>query len=137
MTSVPDMTQNNDERKRILVVDDDFNITELTQIILETAGYECRTTNSGKDCIKLLGEKNGKFDLLLLDVAMPGFSGLDVVNTIKEQKLFPLKRVVFFTASSAPFLEDKDIKGIGILDCFKKPFKKPELLNAVRRYVSS
>ena len=101
---------NNNGKKRILVVDDDFNITELTQIILETAGYECQTTNSGKECVKLLGDKNDRFDLILLDVAMPGFSGLDVVKTVKEQKLFPLKRIVLFTASSAPFLEDKEIK---------------------------
>jgi len=137
LTSVPGSPTNNNGKKRILVVDDDFNITELTQIILETAGYECQTTNSGKECVKLLGDRNGRFDLILLDVAMPGFSGLDVVNTVKEQKLFPLKRIVLFTASSAPFLEDKEIKGIGVLDCFKKPFKKPDLLSAVQRYVTS
>jgi len=127
----------NNGKKRILVVDDDINITELTQIMLESAGYECQTLNSGKECVKLLGDKNSNFDLVLLDVAMPGFSGLDVVKTVREEKIFPLRRIVFFTASSAPFLEDKEVVDMGVLDCFKKPFKKLDLLSAVQRYVST
>jgi len=130
-------SMDNNGKKRILVVDDDINITELTQIMLESAGYECQTLNSGKECVKLLGDKNSNFDLVLLDVAMPGFSGLDVVKTVREEKIFPLRRIVFFTASSAPFLEDKEVVDMGVLDCFKKPFKKLDLLSAVQRYVST
>ncbi len=131
-----------DSKRKILVVDDDRNITDLTQIILETSGYDCQVVNSGRGCIKLLEESqksdnNKGFDLILLDVAMPGFSGLDVVSKIKEQGFFPLNRVVFFTASSSTILDEAELKKMGVLDCFRKPFRKPDLLSAVQRYVSS
>jgi CheY-like chemotaxis protein len=131
-----------DTKSRILVVDDDKNITGLTQIILETAGYDCHVVNSGRDCIKLLQDSKkdyneSRFDLILLDVAMPGFSGMDVVAKLKEERLFPLGRVVFFTASSASSLDDAELKKLGVRDCFKKPFKKSDLLNALQRYVAS
>lgn len=129
------MTNEPNSKKRILVVDDDKNITDLTQIILETSGYDCQVVNSGMECIKLL-QDSPKFDLILLDVAMPSFSGLDVIAKLKEHRLFPLNRVVFFTASSSTALDEAELKKIGILDCFKKPFKKPDLLNAIHRYVS-
>jgi CheY-like chemotaxis protein len=134
-------------KKTILVVDDDRNITDLTQLILESAGYNCHVVNSGRDCIRVLEEsrtkkdsgENGlsRIDLVLLDVAMPGFSGLDVVASLRKQNLFPLNRVVFFTASSSSVLEEGELKRIGVRDCFKKPFKKPDLLSAVQRYVTS
>lgn len=134
-------------KKTILVVDDDRNITELTQIILESAGYNCFVVNSGKECIKVLEESQTKkgidgsdrteIDLILLDVAMPGFSGIDVVATLKKQKLYPSNRVVFFTASSSSILDEGELKSIGVLDCFKKPFKKLDLLSAVQRYVAN
>ncbi len=124
--------------KKILVVDDDKNITDLTQLILESAGYDCKIVNSGTDCIKVLVEsKNAKFDLVLLDVAMPGFSGLDVIARVKEQQLFPVNRIVLFTASSTSMLDDNEIKKMGVLDCFKKPFRKPDLLKAVEKYVGT
>lgn len=136
------MPNETNSKKKILVVDDDRNITDLTQIILETSGYDCEVVNSGRECMKLLEESqksdNKKwFDLILLDIAMPGFSGLDVVAKIKEQRFFPLNRVVFFTASSSTILDEAELKKIGVLDCFRKPFRKPDLLNAVRRYVTS
>lgn len=124
-------------KKKILVVDDDRNITDLTQIILESAGYDCKTVNSGSECIRMLTEsKSSQFDLVLLDVAMPGFSGIDVINKIKEQQLFPADHIVFFTASSASMLEDKEMKKMGVRDCFKKPFRKPDLLKAIEQYLN-
>lgn len=141
------MSNKGNTKKTILIVDDDKNITDLTKIILESAGYNCNVVNSGSECIKLLEEESLKkkdangsdmfgIDLILLDVAMPGFSGIDVVATLKKQKLYPISRVVFFTASSSSALDEGELKRMGVLDCFKKPFKKPDLLSAVQRYVT-
>jgi len=127
--------------KRILVVDDDRNITELTQLVLESAGYMCKTVNSGNDCIRILSgaqdDKDAQFDLVLLDVAMPGFSGIDVINKIKQDQLFPANHIVFFTASSSSMLDSKQLKAMGVRDIFKKPFKKAELLKAIDDYLAS
>lgn len=140
------LTNRGKRKKTILIVDDDKNITDLTQIILESAGYNCNVVNSGRECIKVLEESLAKkeangsdksgIDLILLDVAMPGFSGIDVVATLKEQKLYPTNRVVFFTASSSSALDEGELRRMGVVDCFKKPFKKLDLLSAVQRYVT-
>lgn len=121
------------DKKYILVVDDDRNITDLTKLVLESAGHECAAVNSGRECLKQLESKS--YDLVLLDVAMPGFSGIDVVNAIKQKGLLDRHKIVFFTASSAGFLEESELKKLGVLDCFKKPFSKKNLLERIETWL--
>jgi CheY-like chemotaxis protein len=120
-------------KKRILVVDDDSNTTELTRLILESAGYDCTTVTSGKESLKKL--QDNAYDLVLLDVAMPGFSGVDVIESLKQTSFDP-GRVVFFTASTATFLEEEGLKKLGVAGCIKKPFTKTDLLQKIQRWLS-
>ena len=65
---------------KILVVDDSVDITEALEMILEVLGHDFSSTNSGKEAVDLI--KNNSYDVILLDLAMPGFSGLDVINEL-------------------------------------------------------
>lgn len=125
--------------KKVLVVDDNKNIADLTEIILTSAGYCCTKINDGKSCLAEIREsskKNDNYDLILLDVAMPGFSGIDVLNAMNEESHLRHNRVVFFTASSATSTEIIDLEKIGALGCLKKPFSKAELLAFVDKHTS-
>jgi DNA-binding response OmpR family regulator len=62
---------------RILVIDDNEEITEVLSVYCESRGIECITINDGKKGLKTILEE--QFDLILLDLAMPEFSGIDVV----------------------------------------------------------
>lgn len=125
--------------KKILVVDDNKNIADLTEMMLSSCGYDCTKTNDGKSCLDIIRQslqKNDGYDLILLDVAMPGFSGIDVLDALKQEGHLNRNKVAFFTASSATQTEISDLEKIGALGCLKKPFTKAELLDFVGRYTS-
>ena len=69
---------------RILVIDDEQSIRELLKDFLETKGFEVLTASDGESGLELLRED--KFDLFLLDLMMPGISGLELLKKIKISK---------------------------------------------------
>src|SRR5208283_229431 len=68
----------------ILIVDDESGIRESVRGILEDEGYKISVSPSGEDCLELLG-KSG-FDLVLLDVWLPGIDGLEVLEKVREME---------------------------------------------------
>ena len=118
--------------KKILVVDDNANTTDLVQTLLESSGYSCDRAHSGKECLSMAGQ-NG-YDLIILDIAMPEMTGIDVVGRMKESGMLEKNRVVFFTASSQTTDEIFDFQKVGVLDCMRKPFTKAELLALVQKH---
>lgn len=118
--------------KNILVVDDNQDIAELLKTTLEIAGYKCTSINSGNHCLQLLSNNN--FDLILLDVAMPGITGVDVIKKIKSDPALSKNKIVFITASSPTDEVEDDLMKQGALDVLKKPITEDALLSAVEKY---
>lgn len=71
-------------RKRILCVDDDPSTLEIRKLLLDAAGYQTLTANSGKEALRLLREES-RIDLALLDYAMPGMNGDELAENIRMQ----------------------------------------------------
>ena len=69
----------------ILVVDDEVDISSAVARIFELEGYQVEVAHSGNEAIRLL--QSASYDLLLLDMHMPGLSGMDVLQWIKERRL--------------------------------------------------
>ncbi|ABQ47436.1 MULTISPECIES: response regulator [Thermotoga] len=70
--------------KRILVVDDEPNIRELLKEELQEEGYEIDTAENGEEALKKFF--SGNYDLVILDIEMPGISGLEVAGEIRKKK---------------------------------------------------
>lgn len=70
--------------KRIMVVDDEKEITEILGRLLRKKGYEVQAANNGQEALDMLGEF--KPDIMLLDIMMPGIDGLEVCEIIKNDK---------------------------------------------------
>lgn len=108
--------------ERLLVVEDDADINELLKNILRKAGYDVTTAFSGTEGLLLL-EKYG-FDLLLLDLMLPGMTGEELLSKLRRTSRMP---VIALTAKGA--LEDKvQVLEGGADDYMTKPFEKEELL---------
>lgn len=121
--------------KKILVVDDSKVITDLVKLMLEKSGYGCIAVNSANDCVQLLQRE--KFDLVLLDIAMPGVSGLDVLDQIKNDERQKGTRVVLFTASSPTETELEGYMAKGAVGLIRKPVKKETLIAQLEKYLAS
>lgn len=81
------------ELERVLVVDDDPAILELFEIIVSRKGYHISTASDGLEALELL--KKGKYNLIFLDVILPGKSGPELFRSIRE--LDPKAMVVLVT----------------------------------------
>jgi len=110
-------------KKRILIVEDEENIADGLKLNLDMAGYETVVAGDGFTALDLW--RQGNFDLILLDIMLPGKDGLDVCRTIrKEAGRIP---ILFLTARDR---EDDRISGLlaGGDDYLVKPFNLKELL---------
>lgn len=109
---------------KVLIVDDEKPICDLININLSAAGYVCKTVQDGMKAIDMIEAEN--FDLILLDVMLPGVNGYDIMEYICPLKI----PVIFITAKH----EVKDrVKGLklGAEDYLVKPFDVVELLARV------
>lgn len=114
---------------RILIVDDENDIAELIKDILESEDYSVRIENDGASCIEALQEES--FDLILLDVMMPDYSGTEVCAKIRSYTTCP---IIFVTAKTQ--LVDKLIGfEVGADDYITKPFINEELLARVKAHL--
>jgi len=88
------MTTGNKSKAKILIVDDELRVREILSRKLSDNGYHCFTAPDGNTALKLL--KADQFDLVLLDIMMPGKSGQDVLQEIKVK--YPDTAVIMITA---------------------------------------
>jgi len=116
---------------RVLVIDDNEEITEVLRVYCDSRGMECTTINDGRKGLEAI--LDAKFDLILLDLAMPEFSGVDVVASLKKDGVLDTNNVVIFTASSdAKIIEE--MKNSGVKEILKKPVSIDELTSFIDRY---
>lgn len=114
-----------EQNAKILLVDDDADIREVIRILLENEGYGIVEADSGVSAVNAMGND---IDLIIMDVMMPGMSGIQACEVIRESYLTP---ILFLTAKST----DAD-KVVGFSsggdDYLVKPFSYTELLSRVK-----
>lgn len=115
---------------KILLVDDEPDIVTLARTILEKDGYEVVVALNGEECLKKL--KDEAFDLILLDVMMPGNNGWEVCKKIKEEEKTKDVPVVMFTVRTSPDSVAKS-KECGADAQVDKPYESEELLDTVKK----
>ncbi|HTZ71985.1 MAG TPA: ATP-binding protein, partial [Acetobacteraceae bacterium] len=112
---------------RILVVDDDDDVRDLVVTMLDELGYRVTAAGNGNDALDLLAS-GAEFDLLLVDVAMPGLNGADVVRLAREAGRAP--RVLFATGYADLGTYQAGLEGE---DLIRKPYRMTDLAARVDR----
>jgi two-component system, OmpR family, response regulator len=112
---------------RVLVVDDELNITELVSLALRYEGFDVSSAHDGRGALRAIREL--KPELVILDVTMPDIDGLEVVHRMRADNLWT--PVIFLTARDST---DDKIAGltVGGDDYLAKPFSLDELIARVR-----
>jgi DNA-binding response OmpR family regulator len=117
---------------RLLVVDDNEDIIEAISVYCGASEeVHCQVIKDGKEGLQAI--RNEKYDLILLDLAIPGFSGWDIIRSLNEDGDLESKNIVIFTASSDPSIVD-EMRNMGIKEIFKKPCSLHELTSLIMKY---
>ena len=111
---------------RILVVDDELSVRESVGYALEQEGYDVTLAADGEDAEGRLSDDD--FDLLILDIMMPGKSGLDICRDVRATSPVP---IILLTAKDAEVDKVVGLE-VGADDYVTKPFSVRELLGRVR-----
>jgi nitrogen regulation protein NR(I) len=112
----------------ILVIDDDETVRDVLKTFLQAKGFEVTVASDGQTGLDVCRE--GKFDIVLSDLVMPGIDGLEVLRGISEQKLNT--QVIMVTAFGSVQTAVEAMK-MGAFDYVTKPFVMDELLIVVQR----
>ena len=120
-----------DQKPIIYIVDDDPSVRESTELLLKSVGFNVKTFVSAQDFLNAnLQEGLG---CLILDVRMPGMSGLDLQEKLVSSKT-PLP-VIFITGHGTVPMSVRAMKA-GAVDFLQKPFEEQDLLDAINRAIT-
>ena len=113
---------------KILVVDDNNSITELLSQFFKLRGHDCIVTNSAKEGLWLC--LNTTFDAVVLDLAMPEFTGKDFLDSLIQRGKIGEQKIVVITAMP---LGSIILEGFhrGICEVIRKPFKLEHLMRTL------
>ncbi len=115
--------------KRILIVEDDANISKLVDYNLNKAGFKTTVVASGEAALPIINRE--KFDLVILDIMLPGVDGLEICKKIKNDKKLSVTKVLMLTAKGEEL--DKVLGfELGADDYVVKPFSPRELVLRVK-----
>jgi len=120
---------------RILVVDDEETVGIGMSEILKDEGFEAAYVVSGRDAVQAV--KETPFNLVFMDIVMPGMNGLDTFREIRKAR--PNTRVILFTGYFRD-AEDMILQGIreGMIDEFiRKPYFADEIIRSARKYAAA
>ena len=122
------------DKKRILYVEDETEMIELTRIVLEREGFEMLGAVGGAEGIESI--KREKPDLVLLDLMMPDVDGWEVYRRMKADKELADIPVIIITARTQSIDKVLGLKVAKVADYITKPFGPGDLVESIRRVLA-
>jgi two-component system alkaline phosphatase synthesis response regulator PhoP len=120
--------------KKILVADDEIHIVQVVAMKFRNNGFEVVTAENGTDAYKICCEE--KPDLIITDYQMPGMTGIELVEKLRQKPEFAEIPVIILTARGFAIEDDQKDK-LGITECLSKPFSPKELLQHVENILAN
>ena len=112
---------------KYLIIEDNPSISKMLADILIIEGHDPIISNDGRNGLAMI--ENQEFDGVLLDIAMPHFSGLDVIDALEEKGLLKKNKIIILTASSNIDQQIDSLKERGVHAVLKKPVDTDLLLS--------
>jgi CheY-like chemotaxis protein len=119
---------------KILIVDDEEDIRLSLKDVLEAQGYQITLAENGKECLTKLRKE--KFDLVLMDILMPGMSGTDTFNKIIKDEKLKNTKVILISVINYGIQGREKLSDLGVIDFINKPFNLKSLLSKVKKALS-
>jgi len=116
---------------KVLSIEDNADINMLLETVLTSSGHEFVSITDGRKGLELI--KQNMYDVVLLDLGMPEFSGFDVLDALKKEKLMNKQKIIILTASS---IQDKEINELikeGVHSYLRKPLDIDVLVEKIQQ----
>lgn len=114
---------------KILVVDDNESISKMLQKFFKVKGYDCTVSTDGRNALDLMLHQ--KFDAVMLDLAMPEFSGYDIIDGLEKQDKIKEQNIIVLTASPISTDMINSLLERGVKSCLRKPVTPEVLLKTI------
>ncbi len=121
------------DRIRVLVVDDDPGMLEITVLLLNHQGYLATPATGSKEAITRIKETPDGFDAVLTDYGMPVINGIELAGMIKE---LPVDIPVILYTGKIDYIDETRLARIGITDIAQKPCKIDKLDSVIKKAVN-
>jgi len=114
---------------KVLVVDDEPNIVLSLEFLMQQAGFEVETAEDGVTALAKV--EAAPPDLILLDISLPGISGFDVLEQLRQEPLYAKLPIIMLTAHGREVEKEKGL-ALGADDYVTKPFSTQALVEKVQ-----
>ncbi len=119
---------------KILHVEDVPEISQIFSDILSTTDYEFDSISDGKAGLELA--VNDDYDLILLDMCMPKYSGVDFLLDLKHRRPSELSKVIIVSALEMNSLQEEELLKLGIRSVLRKPISVQRLLAEIKQEIT-
>ncbi len=116
---------------KILGIDDNKDLLQLCNVALSAEGHEYTGIDNGKEGLQAIKDK--KFDVVLLDLAMPDFSGVDVLDALVKEGIMDKQKIIVFTGSTSSEKEFGPLLEKGVHSIIKKPVDIDFLIETIKK----
>ncbi|HMN67157.1 MAG TPA: response regulator [Bdellovibrionales bacterium] len=116
------------QQHTIMIVDDSDDTREIFQATLETEGYKVLGAKDGLEALDML-EDHKDISLVLLDLAMPGMTGIELLEAMQQRNLAQNVPIIFVSAANNL---EQIARPANVVDVLKKPFFYPELIHKIK-----
>jgi CheY-like chemotaxis protein len=116
---------------KVLSIEDNADINMLLDTVLTSSGHEFASVTDGREGLKLINQN--RYDVVLIDLMMPEFSGYDVLDALKKERLMDKQKIIILTASS---IQDKEINELlngGVHSYLRKPIDIDILVEKIQQ----
>ena len=111
---------------KVLAIDDNSDILELLKEVVISYNHEFSSSNNGKTGLEMI--KNNSYDAVLLDLTMPEFTGVDVVDALIADDILKDNKIILFTASTILDESITELISKGVHSCIRKPVDVTHLI---------
>ena len=118
---------------RVLIIDDNEDVTEAISDYLESIGDSCTCLKDGKQGLEVIKKEGHNYDAIILDLAMPDISGYDVLESLKNEGLLRPNKIIISTASIVDNVVE-EMLSIGVKAILQKPLSLEQLDDTMSRF---
>ena len=114
---------------KVLIIDDNETITSALSKFLGFRKHDCTVVNDGRNGLQLI--QNQKFDVVLLDLALPNFTGIDIINELEKVGKVKDQKIIILTASNPSNEQINDLLKKGVHSFQTKPLSVNTLVEVM------